>query len=581
MVAQRRAPHNARPRFRTPPWHDSHPAKLDLEQRLAPDHLARVLAQAVARLDLDALCAAYHGRGSQAHPPQHLLSVVLYEMRRGHPNPATWHRDAHECEPIRWLLRGAVVARSCWYAFRDRVAPLLSDLNQQVLAQALDAGLTPATRAAEDGTLVAANASRHKVVNQETLQRRAAQLHTALTDDPQAAALSPAVADAAAVGVAVAAATALGCAPPLPSVAAAVANPSTPSAVAVACALAAALAAPVPSVAAAVAEPSTPTAAAATPAVPAWLASSVAGRQQQQQRLQRAQARMEELQGRNKKKWASKRKAAEAIVVSLSDPEAVVARDKEKVYRPLYNVQIVDDLDSPLILAYEVFAQQNDTGVVATMLAQVHRNVGHRLQVLLTDGAYAGGADLAAADKEGVTVYAPVPGDGVKNPKQIPKRDFRWDAATQTYVCPQGQRLEFEESWQEKRVDGSVQVWRYRCPPTHCQSCPLQARCTKTPASGRAVTRHEHEELIEALRSRMANPASQALYRLRKQTVELVNADVKQHRKLRRFSGRGLARARGEVGLIVLVHNLLTLVQEPKAKARPAEAAANAEPSST
>jgi hypothetical protein len=140
----------------------------------------------------------------------------------------------------------------------------------------------------------------------------------------------------------------------------------------------------------------------------------------------------------------------------------------------------------------------------------------------------------------------------------------------------------FEESWQEKRVDGGVRVWRYRCPPAHGQGCPLQARCTKTPATGGAATRQEHEELIEVLRARMAQAEAQALYRLRKQTVELVNAAVKQHRKLRRFSGRGLARVRSEVGLIVLAHNLLTLVDEEReAKVQPAEVAVNSEPSRT
>ena len=97
-------------------------------------------------------------------------------------------------------------------------------------------------------------------------------------------------------------------------------------------------------------------------------------------------------------------------------------------------------------------------------------------------------------------MYAPVPGDGVDKPKQIPKRDFTWQAAESTYVCPQGHRLVFEESWREKRVGGAVRGWRYRCPPAHGLGCPLQARCTKAPASGRAVTRQEHEELVEALR---------------------------------------------------------------------------------
>jgi transposase len=542
-----------------PPWHDTHAAKRELEQRLAPDHLARTIDHAVERLDLAALRALYHGTGSEPHPPERLLRVVLYEMRRGHHSPAQWHRDAHECEPVRWLLRGAVVARSCWYAFRDRAAPVLPVLHQQVLAQALSAGLTTATRAAEDGTLVAAQASRHKLLNQETLQRRAAQLAAAVAEDaPAVAGSGPALGTAARA--------------PATTDGGAAAGPGVPPAVA-ATSPAAGVALPSPPVSAPV-EP---------PARPAWMAATAAGRRQQQRRLEQARERLEELQSRNQQQWASKRKAAQAIVVSPSDPEAVVARDKEKVYRPLYNVQIIDDLESPLILGYGVFAQQNDTGVLAAMLAQVRQQLGHGLRVLLADGAYAGGADLAVAEREGVTVYAPVPGDGVKNPQQIPKREFVWQAAEQTYLCPQGHRLEFEESWRERRADGGVQVWRYRCPPEHCQGCPLQARCTKTPASGRAVTRLEHEDLIEALRARMAGAEAQAWYRLRKQTVELVNADMKQHRKLRRFSGRGLARARCEVGLVVLAHNLLTLVnEEQKIQAKQASAvAANAEPSST
>jgi hypothetical protein len=52
--------------------------------------------------------------------------------------------------------------------------------------------------------------------------------------------------------------------------------------------------------------------------------------------------------------------------------------------------------------------------------------------------------------------------------------------------------------------------------------------------------------------------------------VELVNAAWKQHRKLRRFSGRGLTRVRCQVGLVVLAHNLATLLSEEN-KARAAD----------
>jgi hypothetical protein len=46
---------------------------------------------------------------------------------------------------------------------------------------------------------------------------------------------------------------------------------------------------------------------------------------------------------------------------------------------------------------------------------------------------------------------------------------------------------------------------------------------------------------------------------LRKQTVELAVADSREKRGLMRFSGRRLSQAEAEIGLTVLVHNLLTV----------------------
>ena len=50
--------------------------------------------------------------------------------------------------------------------------------------------------------------------------------------------------------------------------------------------------------------------------------------------------------------------------------------------------------------------------------------------------------------------------------------------------------------------------------------------------------------------------------------MELAFADVKEHRGLRRFHSRGLRRARCQVGLLVLAHNGL-IVLEAGAGAKP------------
>ena len=164
---------NSRASFVPLPWHDQHPLRLDIEQRLGPDHLAFRIDQAVARLDLDSLFAGYGPTGSDSFPPDRLLACVLFQTQRGQHSPAAWHRDARENDAVRRLLRGLSPSRSCWYAFRDRLAPLLPSLNAQTLALARASGLTTAERASLDGTTVAANASRHKLVNDATLS-----LHT-------------------------------------------------------------------------------------------------------------------------------------------------------------------------------------------------------------------------------------------------------------------------------------------------------------------------------------------------------------------------------------------------------------------
>ena len=73
------------------------------------------------------------------------------------------------------------------------------------------------------------------------------------------------------------------------------------------------------------------------------------------------------------------------------------------------------------------------------------------------------------------------------------------------------------------------------------------------------IKRTEGEELLEAQRSKMLEEDVQERYGLRGQTVERSFGDAKGNRRVDRFHGRGLARARTETGLLTLAQNLLRL----------------------
>src|SRR5215475_7492681 len=269
-------------RFAAPPWNDQSAPWRQIDAQLPQDHLAREIREAMIHLDLTALYASYAGRGKVPHRPDLMLAIVLFELRRGQRQPSQWFHDTHENCALWWLGYGIRPARSCWYEFRERTAALVDTMNTHVLHQAVEAELTTGERGALDGSAVAANASRRRLLNAERLQQRVYQLH------------SP-----------------------------------------------------------------------------------------------------------------SERRAPDKLVVSTGDPEAALGMDKDHVFRPLYTIQTVRDVDSPLILSYDVFAQATDAGTFSPMLARTKQLTGRRLKEVLVDSGYVTGIDLALCAQAEITLYGP------------------------------------------------------------------------------------------------------------------------------------------------------------------------------
>jgi transposase len=494
-------------RFAEVPWDEGALQWQEIDQDLPANHLARQIDETVEELDLTGLFGTYSGRGSKALRPDLLLKLVLYETQCGRPSPAQWFSDATENKPAQWLLFGMRPSRAAIYEFSDRLEKFWDDWNAQVLRKAKELGLSVGDRVSLDGTLIAALASRHRMVNQATLTERLGTLQQAVSLEAEGKVLERR---------------------------------------------------------------------------PGWVAKHPETREAQLERYQRAQIRMDELQAENAKRRSSKRRKPEKIVVSVSEPEAVPGRDKLKTFRPLYNVQLMYDLDSGFVTAYELFACQNDPGTIGSMLERSMDLTGGKPRVVLADAAYAGGPDLAVCEQAGVTLYAPVSENDFSEAKQkksktpqIPKKDFTWMPEEQTYRCPEGYTLVPGAKTSIARSnDRTVVQTLYRCSPQHCMTCPRRDACTPSPQVGRGVTRLEHEDLLDELRARMETPEAKQLYKLRRQTIELRYADLKQHRNLRQFTRYGPRHARAQIAAAVLTYNLilsLKNLESPKTPTQPME----------
>jgi len=499
--------------FADPPWDEDSPCWQELDQDLPANHLARLVVEQLKVLDLSALFATYLGTGSRPYRPDLMLRIALIETQLGRHSPTQWHKDTRENQALQWAGFGIRPSRSCWHEFYDRVAPFLLTWNQMVLRQAYSQGQVSGQRAAQDGTLIAANASRHRLLNQENLEKRLTQLEAVIAADQ-----SETVAD---TGQA---------APPQAEPALAVTPPSS------------------------------------------WMARTPHGRQKQHQRYRQARERLQERLAANAQRNPAKRLDPKRIMVSASDPTAAIGRDKEKVFRPLYNVQLVCDLDSHFILGYEVLATLSDANTLGPLLERVHDLLGRKPETVLVDAGYVTGADLALCAANAITLYGPwLENDFSKRQdRYLAKKEFVWLPEENAYRCLQGQLLTPIGKERREHVDGRSEVqYRYRCAPAHCRACPRHAACTPNPNRGRSLRRSEHEDLINAHKARMATPEVKQIYKLRRQTVELGIADLKEHRRMRRFWGRGLRRARTQVGFAVLARNIVSLAVSPVTAERP------------
>jgi transposase len=457
------------------------------DEQLDPHHIARVIHESLPRLDLDPLRKSYSGRGSPAFPPELMLAMVLVEKHCGHCSPSEWHRHQSDSIALLWIGQGIRPSRGIWYQFRDRVGRFLDQWLSEILRLAQKNNLTTATHGVVDGTLIAASASKHRLLNQKQLTSRLQQLGEAIRLDQRQLPLEQ---------------------------------------------------------------------------QRGWMAKTPNGRQQQDLRYRRAEEFLQRRLQANARKIPSERLSVDRVVISVSDPEAALGPDKFKVFRPLYNSLVITDRQSPLILGYAVFAHGQDTSLLFPTILRTEAVIGHRLQQVTGDSGFITGRNLAQSRTRGLELIGPWKTNDFSKPAPknfYDKNQFVWHADDHEYECPAGQRLKRFSTEKRHRADDHVELLeRFKPDSGVCAACALRAACTQN-KNGRHIRRSEYEDDVVAHRAKMETSGAKALLKTRGQIIERSFADLKEHRGLRRHTGRGLGRAQIDTGLAVITHNLITL----------------------
>jgi len=269
-----------------------------------------------------------------------------------------------------------------------------------------------------------------------------------------------------------------------------------------------------------------------------------------QQKQQASAERLRIFEERKKARQRSGR-ATDTLVISRTEPEAMVQPLKRgRGSAPSYKPSVLANKDR-IVTAMAVHPSM-ETKVVGAMLDQSKRVTGETVREVLLDAGYFDDSVIAATLERDVSLICPegkTPGTPKKS-SAFHKSQFQYDLTTDQYRCPQGQvmiLLRTLSATPGKRAYGLYGT-------TACTHCARRADCTTTKA--RHIRRHPEETLRDGLRQVMEHPQARVIFSSRKAMVEPVFSHLRERQGLNRFRRKGLQQVKREFALHILAHNL-------------------------
>lgn len=161
------------------------PVPARLADLLPPDHLARIIWEAIIRLDLTAfyepIVVVEGGAGQAATDPQILVALWTFATSRGVTSARALDQLCVEHLAYIWLCGGVSMNYHTLSDFRIKHRQALDDLMTQVLGRLCHAGLVEFEHIAQDGIRVRASAGAASFHRQATLAKCLSEAQALLT----------------------------------------------------------------------------------------------------------------------------------------------------------------------------------------------------------------------------------------------------------------------------------------------------------------------------------------------------------------------------------------------------------------
>ena len=244
---------------------------------------------------------------------------------------------------------------------------------------------------------------------------------------------------------------------------------------------------------------------------------------------------------------------------SKTDPEATAMMMKNEELLPAYNV--LASSEHQFITAISVHQNPND----GTCLKEHLEGFTITPQSITADGVFGTEENYQLLEGAQIESYLKFPlfhREQTRKYKEniFLKENFLYDAATDTYQCPNKKNLVYTHTKKSKHKKTGYISHAKVYEAEDCSACPMREACTKSKENNRTLWVNEQLDIYKKLaRQNLHSHRGLELRRRRGCEIESVFGDIKHNMGFRRFHLRGLGKVKTEITIVSIDHNLRKL----------------------
>jgi transposase len=251
--------------------------------------------------------------------------------------------------------------------------------------------------------------------------------------------------------------------------------------------------------------------------------------------------------------------AQERSGYSKTDPDASVMKMKNEEFLPAYNV--LASSEDQFITAISIHQNPNDS-----VGFKEHVN-GFLLrpQRIIADSIFGTEENYQLLESKEIESYLKYPLYHKEKSRKFKsdifrKENFPYNVISDTYECPEKQPLTYTQTTQERHKKTGFKSFSRIYQASNCSDCPVRSSCTKSKEQNRTIHVNVQLEVYKQIARKKLNSAQGIVLRKKRGwEIETCFGDIKHNMKFKRFNLRGLAKAKTEITIVSIAHNLRKL----------------------